>query len=100
MNWLLWKEYRNNQLAVYTARIFMLVPHLIVLYAIGRDAYRGLYDLPQRWMELFAISTVFSLLVSQLSIAILAGNIFAGERADRSADFLASLPISRMQNSR
>jgi ABC-type transport system involved in multi-copper enzyme maturation permease subunit len=37
----------------------------------------------------------YSLALSQLTIALLAGNAMAGERADRSAEFMAYLPVSR-----
>jgi ABC-type transport system involved in multi-copper enzyme maturation permease subunit len=95
MNWLLWKEYRQNRLAFFSALTFMSVPHLVVLYLIGKDLYRGVHDPSTRWLEMFVVSTLFSLIVSQASIAVIGGNAFAGERADRSAEFLASLPISR-----
>lgn len=35
--------------------------------------------------------------LSQLVVAAVGGNAFAGERVDRSAEFLASLPISRQR---
>ena len=38
---------------------------------------------------------MFSLVISQLAVALIGGNAIAGERADRSAEFLASLPITR-----
>ena len=34
-------------------------------------------------------------MISQLSIALIGGNAISGERVDRSAEFLYSLPIAR-----
>ena len=41
------------------------------------------------------MSSIYSLIISQLAIALIGGNAIAGERADRSAEFLCSLPITR-----
>jgi ABC-type transport system involved in multi-copper enzyme maturation permease subunit len=42
-------------------------------------------------------ASFFSMALSQLTLAVLAGNSIAAERADRSAEFLAYLPPSRKQ---
>ncbi len=41
------------------------------------------------------MATIVSYGLSQLLVAFLAGNAFAGERADRSAEFMSYLPVSR-----
>ena len=94
MNWLLWKDYRNNRLVVFAALFFLLAPHLVALYACCREVMRGNCG-TRLWIGNFATSSIFSLIISQLLIALIAGNAIAGERADRSAEFLASLPITR-----
>ncbi len=91
MNWLLWKDYRQNRLVVLAALFFLLTPHLIALFA----CCRWHYDSPKHWIESFAISSIYGLIISQLAIVLVGGNAIAGERADRSAEFLVSLPISR-----
>jgi ABC-type transport system involved in multi-copper enzyme maturation permease subunit len=94
MNWLLWKEYRHNRVVVYATLLFILVPHLLALYACCRKCVLGNCE-PKLWREAFGVSSFYSFLLSQLIISVVAGNAFAGERVDRSAEFLMSLPISR-----
>ncbi len=48
-------------------------------------------------MQDFIGSSIYALIISQLAIALIGGNAIAGERADRSAEFLASLPIAKQQ---
>jgi ABC-type transport system involved in multi-copper enzyme maturation permease subunit len=97
MNWLLWKDYRQNRLVILAALIFLLAPHLFALFAVCWDINRECVC-PREWVvHYFTNSTIFGLMVSQFVVAIVAGNAFAGERADRSAEFLSSLPISRIR---
>ena len=95
MNWLFWKDYRENRLVVFTALFLLLTPHLFALYAGCEVSVRGGADLRRLWVEVFSASSMFSLVISQLAVALIGGNAIAGERADRSAEFLASLPITR-----
>ncbi len=94
MNWLLWKDYRENRLVVFTAAGLLLVPHLIALGAACVQYFRW-HESPGLWVQDFMVSSMYSLIISQLAIALIGGNAIAGERADRSAEFLASLPITR-----
>jgi ABC-type transport system involved in multi-copper enzyme maturation permease subunit len=94
MNWLFWKDYRENRLVVFATAGFLLVPHLFVLYALCEDSIHGGAN-SRTWIDGFGASSMFSLFISQLAIALIGGNAIAGERADRSAEFLASLPIPR-----
>ena len=94
MKWLLWKDYRQNRPIVVAAVLFLLTPHLVALSA--SLAYRSDYrPVLLEWKGNFALASVFSLVISQLAIAVIGGNAIAGERVDRSAEFLASLPVSR-----
>jgi ABC-type transport system involved in multi-copper enzyme maturation permease subunit len=97
MKWLLWKDYRENRLVVIAALVFLLTPHLGALIISCLQGSFWHYERPL-WAENFTASSIFSLIISQLSIALIGGNAIAGERADRSAEFLASLPISRKRN--
>jgi len=94
MKWLLWKDYRNNRMVVIAALVFLLAPYLGALIVSCLQVFRWHED-SQVWGEKFAGASVLSLIVSQLSIELIGGNAIAGERADRSAEFQASLPISR-----
>lgn len=84
MKWLLWKDYRNNRIVVIAVLCFLLVPHLLALW----------FAQP-RFAESFAAASFYGFCISQLVVAVIAGNAIAGERVDRSAEFLASLPIAR-----
>jgi len=95
MKWLLWKDYRNNRVVVFAALAFLLTPHLSALIVSCRQYFCWHNSDPRLWVDNFAVSSVFGLIVSQLAIAVIAGNAIAGERADRAAEFLASLPITR-----
>jgi ABC-type transport system involved in multi-copper enzyme maturation permease subunit len=46
----------------------------------------------------FLVAGCYSLGISQLTLALLGGHAIACERADRSAEFLAYLPLSRAKN--
>ena len=41
MNWLFWKDYRENRLVVFTALFLLLTPHLFALYAGCEVSVRG-----------------------------------------------------------
>jgi len=90
MSWLIWKEYRVQRLILIFGAIVLLAPHVTAL------------ALTLRWPDLqrncFDGSLYFSLMFSQVVLALLGGNAIAGERADRSAEFLACLPFSRRQH--
>ena len=95
MRWLLWKDYRQNRLILIFGLFFFLVPYLLVLYAACYAAAHG-SNFP--WPEALVAASLWSLVLSQLTIGFVAGNAIAGERVDRSADFLASLPVSRRRS--
>jgi len=97
MKWLLWKDYRHNRLAVYTTLFLVFVPHLFALYlAWYEPGNRPGFEVSQRAMY-FVGSSMYSLVISQLAIALIGGNAIAGERIDRSAEFLTSLPLTRIK---
>lgn len=94
MNWLLWREYRLNRLILITAVVLLLLPYLVLLIALpwvkvpatGAANYVALT---------FGVAALYSLFITPLTLALLGGNAMAGERADRSAEFIAYLPVTR-----
>jgi ABC-type transport system involved in multi-copper enzyme maturation permease subunit len=74
--------------------VLLLLPYAIVLITLcwpqeasgdgGRDV-----------MGAFFVASIYSLVLCQLTAAFFGGNAIAGERADRSAEFMAYLPVSR-----
>ena len=92
---LLWREFHWNRVVVIQAVVVFLLPYAILLII-------GLWprDASLSWKDVrvgMGGAAVYSLVISQITIAFLGGNAFAGERSDRTAEFLAFLPISRNQ---
>ncbi len=92
---LLWKDFHVNRLALIIGLVLLVGPMgvggIINVYADWR------YDkLVWGWQRFLISGGVTTLGISLLSIAILAGNAVAAERMDRSAEFLAYLPPSRL----
>ncbi|MBN2216254.1 MAG: ABC transporter permease [Pirellulales bacterium] len=90
MRWLIWKEYRLNRLILFVGLGLLLAPHVFATIA-------ALFH-PAEIEQFFHVSTGYSVITTQLLLALLGGNAIAGERADRSVEFLACLPFSRVQN--
>ena len=97
MRWLLWKDYRHNRLIVFAGLVILLVPYLIGLCVGCSERWIdwGRLYRPDPWTSIFAGAAMYSLILSQLTIAIIGGNALAGERVDRSAEFLYALPVTR-----
>ena len=91
MKTLLWREFHWNRLVVVMGAAILVLPYLFMLI-VGLWPRKGGISLDESY---FAAAAYFSFMLSQLTIAFLGGNAFAGERADRSAEFMAYLPISR-----
>jgi ABC-type transport system involved in multi-copper enzyme maturation permease subunit len=92
MKWLFWKDFRHNLPIVIFGLILLLLPHLFALWGMYLQANSG-SKLP--WQDNFVMSSLWAFILSQLTVAVASGNAIAGERADRSAEFLGSLPIAR-----
>ncbi len=89
MNWLIWREYRLSGLILAVGLGLLLLPYAIaamVFFWGGpvHDVFEGI-----------AFSALYSVALIQLTPALLGGNAIAGERADRSAQFVAYLPLTR-----
>jgi ABC-type transport system involved in multi-copper enzyme maturation permease subunit len=95
MKWLLWKEYRLNLVILIVGVVLLVTPHAVALavtwYGTGPIFGGGA---PQLSVNLF-LSGIYSLVLTQLTLALLGGHAIACERVDRSAEFLAYLPLSR-----
>jgi ABC-type transport system involved in multi-copper enzyme maturation permease subunit len=97
MKWLLWREYRLNRLILIAGGAFFVLPYAIVGLMVLVGWYRS-YELAGHVHELASHligAWMTSTFAAQLVIALLAGNALAGERTDRSAEFVAYLPLSR-----
>ncbi|TWT44001.1 ABC-2 family transporter protein [Phycisphaerae bacterium RAS1] len=92
---LIWKDLRLNRLLLITAAIGLFAPYAVILTTRAVNAAR--HDTFTPIEQDVALAGMFSLLISILLMSVLAGNAFAGERADRSAEFLAILPASRLR---
>jgi len=93
MKSLLWKDYRINRLLLIFGFVVCVGPWVI---AIARHIQlnmrgEGVWWGPEPWVTTASISLGLSL----FTLAMLGGNAIAAERADRAAEFLAYLPVSR-----
>ena len=94
MTWLLWREYRLNRPILLMGVFLLLAPNLTVL--IWWASKRLMSGAPVSDSDMrFGAAAIYGIALSQLTFAFLGGNAFAGERADRSAEFVAYLPVSR-----
>jgi ABC-type transport system involved in multi-copper enzyme maturation permease subunit len=93
MKSLLWKDYRINRLLLIFGFVVCVGPWIIAIARNLLIEWRGgeAWWAPEFWVFVYGISLVLSL----FTIAMLGGNAVAAERADRSAEFLGNLPVSR-----
>lgn len=98
MRWLFWKEYRQNRVVIIALLAMLIVPHLFGLYAMGYEWHESSWQqVLQDWRQVLAGAGLYSLGLSQAALALIGGNAIAGERADRSAEFQAYLPLTRQK---
>ena len=88
MKMLLWKDYRLNRILLIAGVLLLLGPYLIcVLWAgTSHEVPAGAFRDPGFWAGFLLMCCIPSLLGSQLTVALLAANAVACERADRSAE--------------
>ena len=90
------REYRLNRLILIAGAGSLLLPYVAVLVALCWAKVRGGTHIgADQAAEGFIVAAAYSLILSQLIVGVLGGNAIAGERADRSAEFVAYLPLSR-----
>jgi ABC-type transport system involved in multi-copper enzyme maturation permease subunit len=93
MKALLWKDWQVNRTVLQAAAVGFLVPYLVGTFVNLLSLWRT--GQGQLWSELLAFAALWSLGISFATITFLGSNAIAGERADRSAEFLAYLPVPR-----
>jgi ABC-type transport system involved in multi-copper enzyme maturation permease subunit len=96
MRALLWKDYRLNRGVLLLGITLLLAPYATVA-AVVLYAHWPSLPAAAEWSRLLLTASLFSLGLSSLTLVTLAGNSIASERADRSAEFLAYLPPSRLR---
>jgi ABC-type Na+ efflux pump permease subunit len=94
MKALLWKDVHINRAMLCATAILLAFPYVIAAALQTYWHYRHSHPY-EPWSPLLMYTGLWSLGLSILGVTLLAGNAFAGERADRSAEFLASVPVSR-----
>ena len=96
MKWLIWKEYRLNRAILIVGAFLLVLPHGGALWAAWNGEGRNLLapGTPHLFSNLL-MSSMYSLVFSQLTLALLGGHAIACERVDRSAEFLGYLPLKR-----
>jgi ABC-type transport system involved in multi-copper enzyme maturation permease subunit len=98
---LLWKDFWQNSRVILAVGIVAAIPYAVVLGMMAGEMVAHPSDptahLPSRTDLIEAIkgSSAVSLGLCILMAAFIGGNAIAGERADRSAEFAAGLPIPR-----
>ena len=85
MNWMIWKEYRLNRLILIVGAVLLILPHAIALVLTWRGVGPDVGYAAQRMPKNFLVAGMYSLVISQLTLALLGGHAIACERADRSA---------------
>jgi len=93
MKSLLWKDYRINRLLLIFGFVVCVGPWIIAIARNLLIEWRGgeAWWAPEFWVTIYGISLTLSL----FTFAMLGGNAIAAERADRSAEYLGNLPVSR-----
>ncbi len=95
MSALLWKDWRINRAVLGLLAMLAIGPHLgAIMWLIYEQ--RPHWPNAESWTYMLGWSSFTSLLLAQVGLAILGGNTIAAERADRSAEFLAYLPPTRV----
>ena len=94
---LLWKDLRVNRLPLLIGAVLLVVPYIIVSVAVVNMPLWEEATRASSWAVLLATGCHFSVMCSQASLAMLSGHVIAAERGDRSAEFIAYLPPTRVQ---
>jgi ABC-type transport system involved in multi-copper enzyme maturation permease subunit len=92
---LIWKDIRSNRSSLLLAAALMVATYGMAGVSILLDESIASQPFGRRLASILAGGSMMAYGVAQLSLAVLAGNLVAGERTNRSAEFLAYLPPSR-----
>jgi ABC-type transport system involved in multi-copper enzyme maturation permease subunit len=96
MKALLWKDFRMNLPIVIAAVFCCTLPYLVGASLVLAEKW-PVFPSAEQWGSVFSNAGRGSLHFLQVIIGLLGANALAAERADRSAEFLFSLPPSRRQ---
>ena len=94
---LIWKDLRVNRLPLLVTALLLAAPYGVVAAAVVQMPLWQESTSASAWAVLLAPGCYFSVMCSQASVAMLSGHLIAVERADRSVEFIAYLPPSRLQ---
>lgn len=94
---LIWKDVRINRLPLLIVVFLLVVPYAVVASAVMQMPLWHESTTASAWAVLLATGCYFSVMCSQAALAMLSGHVIAVERADRSIEFIAYLPPSRIQ---
>ena len=102
MKWVLWREYRLNRLIRIVGAVLLVVPYIFALIELAAASWVSEPPAigapsPPGAVVVFGGAAFYSIALSVLTTTFLGGNAIAGERADRSAEYLAYLPLSRLR---
>jgi ABC-type transport system involved in multi-copper enzyme maturation permease subunit len=91
---LLKKDWRLNAVPIYGGTLLVAVPYLVVALALlfQTDHYRERY-----WADDLQIAAILGTMLTVAVTTVFGGVAFAQERRERSADFLALIPVSRLK---
>jgi ABC-type transport system involved in multi-copper enzyme maturation permease subunit len=96
MKALLWKDTRVNSVILAYA-MATSVGVFIALAAVNKITEWHTGYLFKEWPDLFGLAAMLSLALELATAVLLGGCAFASERADRTAEFMAYMPVSRRQ---
>ncbi|WP_339909263.1 ABC transporter permease [Symmachiella dynata] len=91
MKALFWKDVRINRLPLIAGLISLVAPYVLVALVPNAGSPTSF------WPRVLMSGGSLGFAGFYISMALLGGNVFAAERADRSAEFLAYLPPSKRQ---
>lgn len=94
MKALFWKDVRLNSQVLWVGAALALAPYLLgAISLLLEHVPRSPVEV--RWANMIYMASYQGLATTLFTLAVLAGHTVAGERVDRSAEFLAGLPASR-----
>ena len=90
---LLWKDFRQHGKFLIACGAGLLIPYVVAVLALIANQMREFLE--SRWIDYLSGASIADAFLALLMVAFIAGNAIAGERADRSAEFTAYVPIDR-----
>ncbi len=93
---LVWREWRRSRTILFVA-LGIIVALLLLVFSLPQppETAGGKISVVDRMAVVGSFATWIAVHVSVFLLPMIAANSLAGERADRSAEFIAPLPVSR-----